>query len=208
MTFYDAMHEVLQRRRYDVLTGRRTDFGQAFIDWLERAITRLFDRIDFTAFYGTGIGDGLNTVAMVFAVVGIIIIVAAGIMLFRTFYDRSNKSESYDLSDIFEELAKKKYSVDELLNLSQSAHDRRISVRYRYIAALLALDEKQIIRIRPSATNRLILQEIKTAAPEFESSFFKTADVFHSSWFGYKTVTDETFKSFADAVNVLVVGKQ
>jgi len=204
MSFDDAMHEVLQTSRYDLLMGRRVDAGTWFSDLFARIIINLLERINISALSinATG-GANINTIATIFAVVGLIIVVVTGVVLYRTLM-RAKQNMDYDLSDIFEELAHRHYTVEELLHLSHTASDRRISVRYSYIAALIALDEKEIIRISPSATNRIILQDIQRAAPDLVSPFSRLVDVFHWSWFGHKAVGDEDFLNFSGAVDTLV----
>jgi len=201
MNFDDAMYEVLQRPKYDRLTGRSVDVSQSVGDWLTQLINWIFDQIDIAFPEGSGINT--NAVATMFTVIGGIMAIVAGIILVRSFL-RSRVPPQYDLHDIFEELAQHNYTVSELIELSQRSTDRRIAVRYRYIAALLALNERQTIRIEPSATNAVILRQIQSNAPQLTAAFTMVADVFHLSWFGYKDVRDDAFHEFTSAVNILV----
>jgi len=204
MLFDDAMYEVLQTGRYDFLTGRRADIGTVLGDLFERIIFSFFEWLNLDALsINVPGGFNINTIATIFAVVGLIIIAITMVILYRAL-SRPRQDVDYDLSDIFEELANRNYTVEELLNISQTAGDRRISVRYGYIAVLLALDEKEIIRISPSATNRIIFREIKNAAPGLANPFLQVVDVFHLSWFGYKNVDDEDFLNFSGVVSALV----
>ncbi|MCL2215730.1 MAG: hypothetical protein FWB91_01790 [Defluviitaleaceae bacterium] len=203
MNFDDALYEVLQTSRYDRLTGRSVDFRQVFMEWLERALVWLLSRLNFAFPEGSEINTGV--VATVFVVVGALIVGVAGVLLARTFL-RSRVVEEYDLHDIFEELADKKYTVADLLNLSKNAENRRLAVRFKYIATLLALNERQTIRIKPSATNSIILKQIKASTPGLVASFIVVAEVFHRSWFGYKNITDEMFEKFISATDTLVSG--
>ncbi|MCL2841499.1 MAG: DUF4129 domain-containing protein [Defluviitaleaceae bacterium] len=205
MSFDEALYEVLQTSRYDRLTGRNMSIQQIFLEWLDRLILWFFDQFDF-AFPDT---PDINTgaVATVFVVIGGIIVLVTGFVLLRSLF-RSRIIEAYDLQDIFEELTNKKYTVADLMELSEKSENRRFAIRYRYIAVLLSLNERQIIRIEPSATNAIILRQIKDSAVKFVSPFSQVADVFHRSWFGHKHVSDDVFQGFISAVDTLVRSEQ
>ena len=210
MTFDDAMYEVLQHRRYDLLTGRRTDIVREISQWLgERlidALIWLLEQINLGDLAGD-LGDDIALIAGIFAGIGTFVLILAAFVIVRAIW-RLQREEKYDLSDIFEELAQGNYTVPELLQLSDSAADRRIAVRYRYIAALLSLNEREIIHISPAATNRLILQQIRQEASELVEPFRVVADVFHLSWFGHKELVSEMFIQFTQAVDILVEGEK
>lgn len=198
------MNEVLATSRYDRLTGRRVDIREIIREWLQDALYRLFSRLNINI--GTPeFRYNLDVISTTFVIIGIILVIVASIVLYRTF--RKRKQVKYhDISDIFEELAKKNYTVSELIDLSQNADNRRLAIRYRYIAVLLSLNEKQIIEITPSATNGLILHQIKAAAPTFLPPFECTADVFHRAWFGYKNIDDGLYNNFTNAVDYIING--
>ena len=200
--FYDAMNEVLATRRYDRLTGRRVNFSEMFLEWLDDALYRLFSRLNFNIQVGE-LDYNLDAISIAFVAIGVALVIAAAVVLYRTFRGRG-KTQHHDLSEIFEELAKKNYTVAELINLSDTADTRRLAIRYRYIATLLALNEKQIIEIKPSATNGLILRQIKETSPVLSQPFGHTADVFHRAWFGYKDINDNTYQNFTDSVQSIL----
>jgi len=204
MTFYEAMNEVLQTSRYDRLMGRHGNAGDAFSNWFSQLMERIFG--DFRLnMQPSGFSYDLSIISVLFAMAGVILAVVAAIVLFRTLRN-NNKPEYYSLGDIFEELANNKYTVTQLIEISNNATQRRIAIRYRYIAALLALNEKNIIEIKPSATNAIIWQQIKETSPTLLPQFECTVDAFHLAWFGYKNVTDEAFNQFAYAVDIIMLG--
>jgi len=201
-SFYEAMQEVLLTSRYDVLTGRRVPLRTRIMEWFFDLLDRIFSNINLDLnFMGEGVSYNLSAVPIVFMVIGAILLVVAGIAIFRALR-KSRMREEYDLSDIFEELAQKNYTINELIQLSDNAENRRLAIRYRYIATLLSLNEKQIIEIRLSATNAIILKQIKgtSLSPIFES----TADAFHHAWFGYKNISDTAYENFATAVQAIL----
>jgi len=198
MTFDQAMYEVLQDRRYTALRRQRPEAVREVTDSIWESIIRFLENLNLPNFFGADMGEGARAIALVFAVVGIILVIVAAFVLLRTF---KQSRQEYELHDIFEELSNKKYTVNELINLSQTAENQRLAIRYRYIATLLALDERGIITISPSATNRIILQEIKNAAEHLTPFFVEVAEGFHRSWFGYK---DVDFEEFVGAVSGIV----
>jgi len=202
--FYNALNEVLATSRYDLLTGRRMSLGEIIAEWFSDLLYRLFSRAEINVSPGQQ-GYNLNIISFSFVVIAIILVVVAVVVFFRTFRGR-HKVQPYDLSDIFNELAKKNYTVQELVYLSENADSRRFSIRYRYIAALLAMNEKQVIEIKPSATNTIIKIQIKTAAPALLSLFECTADAFHMAWFGYKDIDEATYSNFKNAVENIISG--
>lgn len=201
-SFYEAMQEVLLTSRYDLLTGRRVPLRTRIMEWFFDLLNRIFSNVNLDLnFMAEGVSYNLSAVPIVFMVIGAILLVVAGIAIFRALRN-SRMREEYDLSDIFEELAQKNYTINELIQLSDNAENRRIAIRYRYIAALLSLNEKQIIEIKPSATNAIILKQIKgtSLSPIFES----TADAFHRAWFGYKNISDTAYENFVMAVQTIL----
>jgi len=203
--FYEAMNEVLQTSRYDRLTGRRVSWRNRVWDWFLDLLERIFSNINIDPDFMIGdVNYNLSAVPIVFMVIGAILLVVAAVAIFRAIR-RNRFVEYYDLSDIFEELAQKNYSVDDLMELSDNADNRRLAIRYRYIAALLALNEKQIIEIRPSATNAIILKQIAESSPTLAPIFECTADAFQRAWFGYKNINDIAYQDFVAAVDSILL---
>lgn len=197
--FEQAMYEVLETSRYDFLTGRRIDIREhvgelfyRFLVWFARA---------FDIILPIGEAGNIRMIASVFSIVAIVLIIIAFVVLIRT-YSRRRKPVEHTLEDIFEEI--KNHTVAELLQLSKSATDNRIAVRYKYIAVILWLDENDIISIEPSDTNAIILRQIKTSAPHMVSPFTQIANAFHLTWFGHKNLNDESITDFNLAVETVV----
>jgi len=205
MTFYEAMNEVLQTSRYDWLTGRRADVRASMMEWVNDVLTDFLSNLNFNFNFEPSEAEyDLSILSISFIAVGIIIAIVAGIVIYRTLRNTS-KAEHHDLSDIFEELTKKNYTVTELIKLSDNADTRRLSIRYRYIAALLFLNEKNIIEIKPSATNAVILRQIKETSPTLIPQFECMAEAFHLTWFGYKDINDSAYENFTNAVNSILL---
>lgn len=198
-TFERAMYEVLETSRYDFLMGRRVDIRELLGELALRFFTWLFSHFDFEM--PGGMGGNIRTIATIFTVVVLVVVIAAMFFLIRA-YMRSKTPMRHTLEDIFEEI--KNHTVEELLQLSELAEDRRTSVRYKYIAAILWLNENNIIVIQPSDTNKIILRQIRESAPTLVPPFSQIAEVFHLAWFGHKNLGEEAFIGFNAAVETVV----
>jgi hypothetical protein len=130
-----------------------------------------------------------------------VIIFVVGFILLRA-YLRSRVAVKHALGDIFHEM--KNFTVAELLELSRGAENQRIAVRYKYIAAILSLNERGIITIEPSATNAIILRQIKKSAPEIFADFSQIVDAFHLSWFGHKNLSENFFEKINFSVEAVM----
>jgi len=202
MNFNDAMNDVLKTRRYDFLTGRRVDAGEYLNDLVNKFLKSISDLFSFEMSISASGGTG--TVVVIFAVITVVLVAFAVYFLVRTKL-RSRKVVRHTLENLFEEM--KHHTVEELMQLSESAENRRISVRYKYIAVILSLNERHIIVIQPSSTNAVILKQIKTALPELAVPFSQVTEAFHYAWFGHKELSEENYSSFIVAVNKLLYSK-
>jgi uncharacterized membrane protein len=191
MTFDYAMHEVLETSRYDFLTGRRVDIREVIFELIDSVLTWIFENIGFNM--PTGVIGDAGLIVTVFSAVAIIVIAVASFVLIRA-YLRSRVRKRHTIADIFEEI--RNHTVAELLELSRDAENRRVAIRYKYIAAILHLNENDIIVIEPSATNAIISRQIRAAAPHLHDPFSRVAHAFHLTWFGHKHFSDENFSAF------------
>jgi hypothetical protein len=180
------MYEVLQTRRYDRLMGRTWDVFDTFADFIERMFGGLRDRTDL-GFIETIIGAYMITRIIAYATIFIVI---AGVVLAVIFIWRNRRVKMHSLHEIFEDLAQNDYTVESLLHMSDTAQYLRDAVRYRYIAVLLALDEGGALRLRPSMTTKVIMNELATSQKSLCPLFLKITYTYHLAWFGQKEIAD------------------
>ena len=199
LIFYEALADVLSWRRYDRLMGRTIDIWGWILERLEWLFYQIFSRLNFR----DDTDFNFNIIVTIFIIVGVVLVVVAAAIIIRSLI-RNRLVKDYNLHDVFEELENRAYTVQELIALSDSINEERYAVRYRYIAALLILGEKQIIKISPSSTNRIIESQIRTHAPKLTPIFVQIANTFHLSWFGFKEVSKNDFENFRKAINDLM----
>jgi hypothetical protein len=203
-SFDEALYEVLERSRYDRLMGRSFDFRGMVEEAMTRFIEYLLQRFEF----GLPEGSGINTdvVAIIFAVIGGLTLVLIIFLIIRRL--RFKRRPAYDDFDgIYEEITKRNLTSVGWLSLSQTHADSgryREAVRYRYIAVLLFLHEKNIIRIYAFKTNAQITNELASAKPSLAAYFAEITDCFHSTWFGFKPLDNTAFLEFCRIVEVLM----
>jgi len=204
MTFPEAMNDVLNARRYRHLQADNGGLRETLANWLEEQFGNLFDSqaqpIRETNYTPLNLDISFSALPIIFSVIGILLLVAAvAFIIYKIASVKKNKIIS--LEEIFEE-ARDLTALD-LIRKSDTMHDRRLAVRYRYIAVLLRLTERQTINIRPSFTNFIILQQL---TPDLKPPFKIVADIFHLSWFGYKNISDSKYQEFINSVSTLVNG--
>jgi hypothetical protein len=89
-------------------------------------------------------------------------------------------------------------------NAQQSAEigDYRSAVRFLYLSALLSLDERNLLRLDRSKTNREYLRSV--AGSEFEPTLRRVIDVFDSVWYGFRPIDPATFDRYQQQVRSLL----
>lgn len=193
------MEAVLETSRYDALTGRGTAWQETIINFIIDTLDRIFGNMVIPE------GSSVNARwigILLTVVIGILITVAA--FIFYKMIKESRSRKSY--SDIYDEIVNKAYTAQELIELSKQSQDQRISVRYRYIAALLAMNQERIVKIEPSFTNAIIEKQIKKSKPELSEPFSQVADVFHRTWFGKKVISENEHEIYVKSSDTLIRG--
>ncbi|MCL1988470.1 MAG: hypothetical protein FWG64_10965 [Firmicutes bacterium] len=209
--FNEAMHEVLQQPRYDMLTGRLVNYQEIIVNAIVNFIIFLIESL----FPNIGLPDGGNynadTIITIFVIVGMLILF--GIIVATLSFvmkSRAKKLVNSDISEIFDSIAKEKFSLTDLIKLSKdyaSQKDFRHAARYYYIAVLVSLNDNKTLKIDKSKTNFQLKREIATVAPNLSDSFVTIVDIFQKSWFGRKPLDDIQYTNFAANVEELLSEK-
>ena len=208
--FYQAMQEVLQRPRYDVLTGRAVDYQQLIREALLSVVEAVFDAfINFLRRLNFAVPNApnynLQAITTVFLIVtgALLALALFGAVYFLMKRHGRAAKEKASLSNIFDDIANKRFSLADLLKISEEHAKNgqyREAIRHRYIAVLVILNDKQIIRVEKSKTNAQLSSELHSASPALAQSFDNVVDTFHRSWFGLKPVDYQDFILNAEKV--------
>jgi hypothetical protein len=210
--FYQAMHEVLQRPGYDILTGRAIDYQQIIMEAVGLAIINFFDQLfnmpDPSVY-------NLRAITTVFVILSALMLFTAvmGLIYFILKLNRFKSGEGKmnpSIIEIFDDIEHNRFNLAELLRLSRSyAAERnfRDAVRHHYIAVLVALDAKKTIRVDKSKTNAQLIRELSKAAPALSGPFASVVEVFHQTWFGKKSVDEDRYRHFASKAEEILYEK-
>lgn len=95
---------------------------------------------------------------------------------------------------------------------SQAAHqqaqnsagigDYRAAVRYLYLACLLSLDERGLLRYDRSLTNREVVRTV-AHLPELAGLLGEVVELFDRVWYGFQPITESTYRQYETRVHAL-----
>ena len=85
--------------------------------------------------------------------------------------------------------------------LSQ-AGDHRTAIRYLYLASLLLLEERGLLRYDRTLTNRETLRSVQNR-PDLAAPLQEVVETFDRVWYGYQEVDKPTFEHYAERVEDL-----
>ncbi len=85
--------------------------------------------------------------------------------------------------------------------LSQ-AGDHRTAIRYLYLASLLLLEERGLLRYDRALTNRETLRSVANR-PDLAAPLQEVVETFDRVWYGYQDVDEPTFEHYAERVEDL-----
>ena len=198
--FYMAMQEVLERPQYDILTGRAVDYQQVIMEAISRAVLNLLERVRLRIPDSPVYNLEALTFFFVVAVALLLLGTSMGVTYVILKYRRKRVSHTASVAAIFDDIANKKFSLSDLLGMSQKYAEKdqlRDAVRYYYMAVLVALDDRRTIRVDKSKTNAQLARELSAAAPYLSEAYLSVVGVFEESWFGKKKVDEGRYRHFA-----------
>jgi len=209
MDFDTTMQEVLEQRKYDLLTGRAIDWRERIRERVIDALVSIFDNIniDIDPLLDSGSNEWVFGWISVLRIAGIIFLI--GLLVWLVFFIikhvrlRRKKTEG-----IFQDIDTENSTPIDLLKASvqkAAAGNQRDAVRYCLAAILLALDQKKIYRISYTKTNRQILSELKQKTPSIHQELTIIVDIFNMAWFGHKKMSDEQFKNYWQKASNIVM---
>ena len=192
-----ALQTILDRPAYQWRQDEPSAIESWFID-LIRKLTRIFPNPDLR-------GDGITIsipVDLVVTIAGILILIFVFWFVGREFMGGLllEAGAGPSTRDAGEPLTAAR-ALQQAQNLS-TAGDYRNAVRYLYLASLLRLDERGLLRYDRSRTNREYLRSVDET-PELASNLKDVIDVFDEVWYGYQPLDKSSYEHFADRVSDL-----
>lgn len=202
--FDNAVEQALKHSKYNILTGRVVDIRQYLTDIIVNFIKKLLDMLNIDIPIGQM--NEVNAAVYIFlAVVGILLIVIIGVLV-SIFLRRRRKVQSSEIWDLMSDM-EGSFEHRDLVARSNhyaSSGNYRESVRYRFIAMLMALHKHEILKVYKTKTNRQIMRDLKNAYPAFYKPFCGADHVFNITWFGNKAIEREALSEYCHEIDDLI----
>lgn len=188
------------RARLDAIIGRPpyaqepqgTSWWESFWRWVNRMLTPSLSSGSGTAASGSLIDTILIGVAVA-AVVGLAIYLGRGLLANTA---RSAKTRETDLG-----LLSAQDAIAQADSLNQIG-DRRLAVRYLYLAALLRLDERGALRYDKALTNREYLWQLGGNLA-LRGRLEPIIETFDRVWYGQELIDELAYRAYAADVEQL-----
>lgn len=98
-----------------------------------------------------------------------------------------------------------RHEVEDRIGLAEAAGDYRAAIRYRYLAILVALEERGRIKREPSRTNRDYVRDLEGVP--YRTAFQDVVRTFDVVWYGEVTISREDYDTirlpFLDLVEMI-----
>jgi len=203
--FDESVSRVLANPKYNILTGRTVDIRQRAADLAERLIEAflrpLLERINFSGLTVSSTGERI--LYGIFIAAGAAVITA--VIYFNIKRFRRRQAKRYQ-AELFVGMDLETITVDGLFEKASefAAHKSyRDAVRYGFIAALLALDGRDVITLHEYKTNGQLKREVRRNAPPDYEAFAAAADAFNRAWFGNHAMDDAAYMAFLQSAKQL-----
>ncbi len=188
------LDEILKRPEFQWQESNTNPFYELWqrgINWFLRLLTRLFP--------DTGNAGQLLDAAII-VVFGLILV---GIFwyIYRSFLRNIVSGGETQMFSGPETKLSSEQAMARANALSNEG-DQRTAVRYLYLSALRALEERGALRADRSRTNREVLEEL-SGFPELAGPFESITSIFDRVWYGYHPIERNVFKEYADQVKGL-----
>lgn len=144
---------------------------------------------------GSGASTGWGDLFVLIGGVSIIIM----IMLYLT---RNLRVQTALLSEDTNEDPVTSEAAHAMANRSTAEMDYRAAIRYLYLAALLNLHERGIIRYDPTQTNREHLAQI-ASKPQLADTLAQVVGIFDRAWYGFAPIDEALYTHFRGLVERL-----
>jgi Domain of unknown function (DUF4129) len=128
-----------------------------------------------------------------FAIIGVILYLARGLWRARTIAVPPDTDPEAHLTSI--------QAIDQAGTLARSG-DYRTGVRFLYLAALLRLDERGLLRYDRALTNREYLDRLREN-PRLQAALAQVVETFDRVWYGYAPLDQAAFDAYRAGVERL-----
>lgn len=194
----DKLNFILSRKEFE---EDKSSLGEKLFSWLGEAIGKIFGRV-----FGSGIGpvavpEGLSLFSTIVAIV-LLILLLSYIIAKITGYRRNINSNQPDADDgIYSGPSVPKHALDDAAKMASSG-DFRAALRFVYLAILLRLDERDLIRFDRTGTNWEYLSILRKHN-QVHDTLKPITIAFDRKWYGHEPAGDIDYQSFVRAYELV-----
>lgn len=176
---------------------------ERFLRWLRRWIDRLLP--DSSPVAGPGIGQGVTTLIgwLVIGGGGLLLVLLLGYWLRHLLGGLLRGQYNSDASPGEDGLPTTAAQARQQAGQMAAGGNYREAVRRLYLAALLRLREREIIRFDSSLTNQEVLARMQTNAPA-RAHLEPVVDTFDRVWYGVQEPDAQTFERYSREIDALL----
>jgi hypothetical protein len=180
----------------------RNEFNESSMTWWDKLSERMSGAIERWLRRLAPIGPGgdklVNLLSVLLALTVIVLfVVLLAYVLSRVGRRALDKAAESDNGDIYAGPDTPRLALDEAARLA-SAGDFRSALRLVYLAALLKLDERDLIRFDRTGTNWEYLSRVR-GKPELYGALRPVTLAFDRKWYGHEPATESDYRAFIDA---------
>jgi hypothetical protein len=168
-------------------------FLQPVVDWVSYAIARLIYAVVSTGSGNDGWGSALVLLACIALIVAVVVYLVRAIRLSVTHESRVRMASVSERRERSERLWQ---TAQQLAAAGQWAE----AVRLLYLSALYALDERSLLHVETSLTNREHARELRRTHPEAAQTFSDIVDSYDRVRYGAYPVSESMFAELSGLV--------
>jgi hypothetical protein len=189
-----TLQEILARSEFQAAEGRSLldrllDPIRAWVRWSLAQVWEFLARL-----FGPAMDAGGSTIVLGSVVVGLLIVLGTGIVLYRLSKGTVSENAALAVASIL----RPPRATDELARAWEAAEagQFRQAIHHQYRAVLLRLDERDYLSLDHALTNRELLPRL-TGAPELAASFSELVARFDRLWYGQTDCSPDEYAELA-----------
>ena len=188
----------------------RKEFRNSQLSTLDKALQRVGDKVNraigWVAKHMSKLPGLPEKTAETLGVIVIIIfvIIVASIIL-RLSLSRRYSREEIEENDLYDGPASSKKALDEAGRFAQNG-DFRSALRLVYLAVLLDLDDRELIRFDRTGTNWEYYRALKGHS-KIQSTLRPVTMTFDRKWYGHEQASDEDYRTFVEAYQAVAASE-
>lgn len=190
----EQLQDILNKEEYQVYYEDHRSFIQVwwdrFIDWLEKALTNIFPSFAPSNGFANGV---------LFLVIAVVIVLIA-FFVFLSVRKRKRQASFYDAPPLGSK-REQEWSYERHLQEArkqEDSDDYTEATRHLFLAVLLYLDEKELLKARGGKTNWEYVLEIRQINKQYAEKFYHLAITFDEVVYGKYNLEDREFSHFRD----------